>query len=130
MKVYHIDGSSLGLYGFCEVKNKKIVDTHIEVDQPLTNNQAEWLALFTCLLHAPVNSRIQIFSDSQLVVNQFNGRYKVKDEDLKRIASWCRIVMKTRNLEVELKWIPRKENLFGKILEREVHRRRAERWKK
>lgn len=50
-----------------------------------TNNQAEYLALILALeaagRHCP--SEVSCFLDSELVVKQINGRYKVRDADLR-----------------------------------------------
>jgi ribonuclease HI len=50
-----------------------------------TNNQAEYRAIITALEMAlELNvSHVQVRSDSQLVVRQINGQYRVKDASLK-----------------------------------------------
>lgn len=50
----------------------------------LTNNEAEYYALIKSLEYAiEMNlNYIRIFADSQLVVNQINGEYKVKHENM------------------------------------------------
>ncbi|HJJ56916.1 MAG TPA: tRNA (N6-threonylcarbamoyladenosine(37)-N6)-methyltransferase TrmO [Methanocorpusculum sp.] len=52
-----------------------------------TNNTAEYVALKTALKHAkkyvnPTETVVEIFSDSQLMINQLNGIYAVKSADL------------------------------------------------
>ncbi|PKA46761.1 hypothetical protein AXF42_Ash015655 [Apostasia shenzhenica] len=57
-----------------------------------TNNQAEYEALITGLnfaLNIAVK-RIQVFSDSQLVVNQVNRLFEAKDEVLKKYLQLAR----------------------------------------
>lgn len=52
-----------------------------------TNNQAEYYALLLGLFfareHVTKQDRLEIFADSQLLVRQINGEYKVKDAELK-----------------------------------------------
>jgi ribonuclease HI len=52
----------------------------------MTNNQAEYIALVRALRHADQlgkNHRLLIHSDSELLVKQMNGEYRVKDEGLR-----------------------------------------------
>jgi ribonuclease HI len=50
-----------------------------------TNNEAEYIAAIKCLESARKMDfqKITLFSDSQLLVNQITGRYKVKNRRLK-----------------------------------------------
>ena len=50
-----------------------------------TNNNAEYTALITALEIAKSENleEINVFTDSQLVANQINGSWKVKDSDIK-----------------------------------------------
>ena|SRR5579859_7046957 len=52
-----------------------------------TNNQAEYYALLLGLFfareHVTQKDQLEIFADSQLLVRQINGEYKVKDAELK-----------------------------------------------
>jgi ribonuclease HI len=52
----------------------------------MTNNQAEYTALVRALEHAlelGAHHRLAIHSDSELLVKQMNGEYRVKNEDLR-----------------------------------------------
>lgn len=121
--VAYIDGSSKGLYGYW-MEGK----THIVRDCPMTNNQAEWLALYYLLLDLPYYSKCDVFSDSMLVVNQFNGDYQVRDENLRKIYDSCKTLVTLKHLKVRLNWVPRRDNVFGKILEKELAKDRFRRW--
>lgn len=50
-----------------------------------TNNQAEYDALVLALEAADPDpeTEIEVFSDSELMVRQINGEYRVKNEDLR-----------------------------------------------
>ena len=88
----YVDGASAGNPGkagigvvfFCEGKKIKEYSQYIGVT---TNNVAEYMAVVFAMQEALiVNVRnITILSDSELVVNQINGVYKVKDNNLFRL---------------------------------------------
>lgn len=51
-----------------------------------TNNQAEYLALFEALSVAKSESGVLIFTDSELVRNQVNGAWRIKDPELRGLV--------------------------------------------
>jgi ribonuclease HI len=61
------------------------------------------------------NDEITIYSDSKNTVNQLNYEFAINNEKLRDLAreSWL-IIGKFSNLSIV--WIPRKENLAGKML--------------
>jgi ribonuclease HI len=63
-------------------------------------------------------SSVLILTDSQLVCNQFAGKFRVNESRLKRLLDEARTLIEERNLEVEVRWIPRERNLAGKLLDR------------
>src|SRR5271166_5152571 len=59
----------------------------------VTNNQAEYTALVRALEHAlrlGPDNRLLIHSDSELMVKQMRGEYKVKNEDLRDLYEQAR----------------------------------------
>ena len=118
-----IDGSSVGMYGFSLNGSNYI----IKENSPLTNNEAEWLALYSLILDLPSGWAGKVFSDSQLVVYQFEGIFRIKDLELKRLYDSCKQLIFQKNLQLDLVWIPRGENIFGKILEKELKKERKRR---
>jgi ribonuclease HI len=64
----------------------------------------EWL-----LEHNRDSDKVEIKSDSKLVVNQMGGIYKVKG---KRIVPLYKqvLLLKTKFSDIQIKWIPREEN--------------------
>jgi ribonuclease HI len=79
-----------------------------------TNNDAEWLAVREALQYAVENGvsnqPIVIYSDSQLVVKQFNGEYRTKIERHHRFRTECKLL--TEKLKfVVLQWVPRSVNV-------------------
>lgn len=83
-----------------------------------TNNVAEYTAVreaLTCLRNYPIsklsnNPIIQFYLDSNLVVQQLNGNFKIKDANLQKLAFDVRILEKECGGEVTYSYIPREEN--------------------
>jgi len=76
-----------------------------------TNNQAEYRAVITALEKAiSLGARyIELKSDSELVVKQINGRYKVKNTALRPL--YQKVVQLTGSLEgFTIAYIPREQN--------------------
>ena len=95
---------------------KETGESFYEKKSELTNNQAEYLAIIFAL-NKFVDSKddITIFSDSKNTVNQLNHEFAINNEHLRNLArdAWS-IIGKFSNLSII--WVPRKENLAGKML--------------
>lgn len=96
-----IDGASRGNPGPAAIgirildENGSKIKEISELLFKATNNQAEYLALIKALIEAAKIGvgEVDIFSDSELLVRQFNGLYKIKDEKLQplfRISIWLK----------------------------------------
>jgi ribonuclease HI len=83
----------------------------------LTSNQAEYRALLSGVKNLREGSRASVFSDSQLMCEQFNGRYRVRDLHLQKLLARVQQVIAERRLTVTLAWVPREQNLAGKLLD-------------
>jgi ribonuclease HI len=79
-----------------------------------TNNDAEWLALREALQFAVKENKgtqpIIIYSDSQLVVKQFNGEYRAKIERHHRFRTECKLLEEKLKFVV-VQWVPREVNV-------------------
>lgn len=79
-----------------------------------TNNLAEWTALLWGLSVA-IDQRItelDVYGDSQLIVNQANGSWRCKNVDLQPFKSeYDRL--RRRFTTLTLRWVPRATNLAG-----------------
>ncbi|PKA65520.1 hypothetical protein AXF42_Ash005854 [Apostasia shenzhenica] len=77
----------------------------------VTNNQAEYEALIAGLNFAlsMIVKCIQVFSDSQLVINQVNRAFEMKDEILKKYLQRTRSLI-SQFEDFSLTHIPREEN--------------------
>ncbi|HOK56420.1 MAG TPA: ribonuclease HI family protein [bacterium] len=85
----YIDGASKGnpgksAYGIVIFKNEKIYKKIGDYIGITTNNIAEYLSLIFALIEClPFRTdEIEVRSDSQLLVKQITGEYKVRDEKL------------------------------------------------
>jgi len=76
-----------------------------------TNNEAEYRALIEALRKAMQlgAEKVELYSDSELVVNQIRGVYSVKDEKLKRLHLKCVELLKNFK-EYEISYVPRELN--------------------
>jgi ribonuclease HI len=77
-----------------------------------TNNVAEYTAMETLLERASslACARMIIHSDSELMVRQLNGRYRVKDSGLKPHHARAVALMKSLPFPCSVMHIPREEN--------------------
>ncbi|MFZ9005559.1 MAG: ribonuclease HI family protein [Nitrosopumilaceae archaeon] len=111
----YVDGSGgdNSGYGFFV---KETGESFYEKKPNLTNNQAEYLAIIAALKKfVDSDQEITIFSDSKNTVCQLNHEYAINNEQLRSLAqeAWS-IIGKFSKLT--LTWVPRKENLAGKML--------------
>lgn len=94
----------------------------------ITSNQAEYmgviLALETVLEFNRNNTKrpvttLNLFSDSQLIIRQLNGRYKVKNEGLKPYYTFAYnlgLALDNSNCQVTLDNVRREDNQFADAL--------------
>jgi ribonuclease HI len=77
-----------------------------------TNNIAEYTALLALLrrMRGTPCSRLVVHSDSELMVRQVNGEYKVKDQNLKELHKKVSKLLGESGFRFELKHISREEN--------------------
>jgi ribonuclease HI len=110
-----VDGSGgpEGGYGFFV---KETGESFYKKEPNVTNNQAEYLAIISALKNfANYSEEITIYSDSKNTVSQLNHEYAINNSQLRSLAmeAW-ELIAKYTNLTI--KWIPRAENLAGKML--------------
>ncbi len=115
MLVIFTDGSSLGNpgpmgIGIVVYRDGIIVEELSEYVGDGTNNIAEYTAVVRALetAHSIGESEVHIKTDSQLIVRQLNGEYKVKDPGLRPLKE--RVERLSRGLNVHFEHIPRERN--------------------
>ena len=95
---------------------KETGESFYEKKPSITNNQAEYLAIISALeKFVSTNHTVTIYSDSKNTVSQLNHEYAINSETLRDLArkSWS-LMTKIQNLKIV--WIPRSQNLAGKML--------------
>lgn len=100
-------------YGFYV---KETGESFYEKKSNITNNQAEYLAIIAALKKfVQSNKEIVIYSDSKNTIAQLNHENAINNDQLRSLAreAW-ELIAKFSN--IKLTWIPRKENLAGKML--------------
>jgi len=115
----YIDGASRnnpgkGACAYIFVLNDEIIFKQSAYLGDITNNQAEYTALINALDKAIEYTRwiIKVYSDSELVVNQMNGKWRVKDtliKELYRQASQKEMGIKS----IEYLHVPRTNKFIG-----------------
>ena len=86
--------SGAGIY---LVKNDQVFESAGYFLGVKTNNQAEYLALLIGLVHVRAHMRpcdkLLIISDSQLLIRQLGGEYKVRHENIKHLHRTARTLL-------------------------------------
>lgn len=92
------------------VENDQVLATNAEFIGINTNNQAEYRAVLLGLelMEQFKTTKAHFYLDSQLVVRQIQGQYKVKDPGLRII--YLEIMQKLTQLEVEFTHVLRAKN--------------------
>lgn len=106
-----INGQRISGWGAACYNDRKLVGVISGAGLDSTNNQMEYFAvLMGASQYGSVYRDFVILSDSQLVVNQLNHRWKVKDGELAELRRRVDVAC----LECEgiqtFKWIPREQN--------------------
>ena len=111
----NIDGASRGNPGLSAIgiivkQNDMTLMEHCEYLGIRTNNQAEYESLRRALeICSKFGKEITIFSDSELLINQRNSKYKLRNQELKTISRDISVLEK--NFEKILyRHIPREKN--------------------
>jgi ribonuclease HI len=111
----NIDGASRGNPGLSAIgiivkNNETILIEHAEFLGIRTNNQAEYEALRRALeICNELDKEIMILSDSELLVNQRNSKYRLRNQNLKTISR--EISNLEKNFEkIQYKHIAREKN--------------------
>jgi len=82
-----------------------------------TNNIAEWKALNEGLRLAIAHGckKLEVRGDSQLIIKQITGEYRVKSENLIPLFSEAK-KLRGHFDELRFKWVAREENIYTDIL--------------
>lgn len=121
--IIYTDGGALNNPGpaasaFAIYENKKLLVDRSFLLGDSTNNIAEYTAVLRALEEVeilssrhPVES-VSFFADSQLVVRQLSGVYKIKEASLRTLADKIKALELKLGKPVSYTHIPREENMF------------------
>ena len=101
--------------GFAWIR-EDMAEKQVHKQDGLTNNEAEYLALRSALQALPGGTSAAVLTDSQLICCQFNGQYKVTNSKLAALLAEIRELIINQDLTVEVSWVPRQQNLAGKLI--------------
>ena len=115
--VIYADGASRGNPGPAAIgvtikdKRGKLITLISQRIGRATNNQAEYRAIIAALEEATGlgAKQVDIHSDSELVVRQINGRYRVKNADLKPLYQKVK-QLQNRLTVFSISHVPREQN--------------------
>lgn len=131
------DGGSRGnpgpaAYGFVAFNEKKKIFSGSQYLGIATNNQAEYKGVVGALQYVlsivlknknETYPEINFFLDSKLIVEQMNGNYKIKNEDLKPLYWQIREMILKLGGKITFDYIPREKNKEAdKLVNQELDR--------
>lgn len=129
LKVYS-DGGARGNPGpaasaFIVLRSNKVIQNESKYLGNATNNFAEYTGVLMALKWLKDNlenskEQIHFLLDSELVVNQLKGKYKIKSENLKPIINQIKTVEKNILNEIIYYYIPREKNKLADYLVNKV----------
>jgi ribonuclease HI len=122
----HIDGASRGnpgraAYAVVLARPGHAVVEEADVIGTATNNVAEYTALVKGLelAHELGVTRLAVFSDSELMVKQMNGEYKVKHADMRPLYERA-CALRAKFAEVTLTHVRREQNKRADLIGNEA----------
>jgi len=132
----YVDGASLGNPGPAGIGvvfldgDAKPVHQGLKYLGETTNNVAEYFALCFALLEACALGcrRVRVNTDSELLVRQLAGQYKVRDARLRQLHAVARSLAEGF-AACQIKHIPRTQNrLADRLAGQAAKRRQSSRW--
>jgi len=112
-------GDSAAAYVICKMDDTVVEKSGVYLGMA-TNNQAEYYGFIRGMERARDLGidKVSLFSDSQLVVNQMSGRYKVKNQELAPLHQQAKELADSFE-EISFNYVPRELN---KTADTEVNR--------
>lgn len=113
-----VNPGGIACYAFVVKQDSKTIHSNYGIagepfSQDMTNNVAEYAALAKALEWLVANNleseKVEVKSDSQLVVNQLAGTFKVKGKRILPLYKQV-LLLKKKFADIEIKWVPREQN--------------------
>lgn len=92
-------------------QNGRMICAHCEYSAQMTNNEAEYTAVLMAVEYAKAHfekAPIEVMSDSELLVKQMKGEYKIKSANLISIKTKIDALLK--GMKIEFEWNGRDKN--------------------
>ena len=104
------------LYGLNEYFNKwqKELDARYSDIDPETKSFVDKIGTPADRTRRPLPPPVLVCSDNETVVKQLNRDYHIGNDRLRKLA--MQVWKMVENVEVKFQWIPRAENIAGKML--------------
>lgn len=112
-------------------ENKQIIAKLSKYIGIHTNNEAEYSALVDALFWLRDNSALHsitavtFYADSQLMIRQLQGRYRVKAENIKPLFNQAKSLLDSLNLTYRFHDIPREQNSLADELANQAMDRKS-----
>lgn len=119
---YPKNPGGVAAYGYLVRRDGRTVHTGfgaVGEGRGMTNNVAEYEALMAAarwLVDEEIDEKVLIKGDSELVIKQMTGQYRVSSETSKRYVPEIKDLLK--GLDVSFSWVPREENEEADALSR------------
>ena len=95
-------------------------EVYFSYEKGASNNEAEFNAVILALENLPPRSHARIRTDSQTVVWHLTGDGRTRSPALGKKVVEVRDLICTRELTVEVQWIPRRHNTADRLLKQYV----------
>ncbi|NYT07823.1 MAG: reverse transcriptase-like protein [Methanomicrobiales archaeon] len=102
------DGHSVALFPGEEI--------FFSYERGASNNEAEFNAVILALENLPDHSHARIRTDSQVVVWHLSREERVRHPSFIRKRAVVRDLILQKNLEIDIQWMPRKQNRADRFL--------------
>jgi ribonuclease HI len=109
---------AIGIVVFDQQKPEKPIQEISQfIGENVTNNHAEYQAVLAAIemLTSYQPTRVRFFLDSELVVKQLRGEYKIKQPHLQTLAEQIRSLSHTIPM-LEFNYVPREKNKLADVL--------------
>jgi len=125
VRVY-CDGGLHGRIAWVIMTPFKKVENITVISELKTMNESEFYAVLRALFDLPNSSIVELFSDSQLVLNGITGDWNVRAPNLIPIIEKIRKTINDKHLFVSFTWISSESNPAGDVIRKALRR---ERWR-
>lgn len=124
---YPKNPGGVAAYGYLAYRNGQLIHRGFRAvgeGKGMTNNVAEYeglLAAAQWIVDEEIDGKIVIKGDSELVIKQMNGQYRVSSATSKKYVPEIKKLLQEKN--VSLVWVPREENEEADKLSRVAYER-------